>query len=69
MRHALEEGLRATWDAVVAIAVLAREVMAAFLDCMIDIVTGKPMPGIDLHEARMAPEVTARHGSRLDRVA
>jgi hypothetical protein len=60
MRHAFAEGLRAGWDDVISSAVLAREILAAFLDCVVDIMSGKPMPRIDLKEVKMAPELEAR---------
>lgn len=67
MRHAFAEGLRAGWDDVISGAVLAREVLAALLDSVVDIVSGKPLPRIDLKEASMAPELGTRY--RRDKAA
>jgi hypothetical protein len=60
MRHAVAEGLRAGWDDVISSAVLAREVLAALLHCIVDTISGKPMPRIDLKEAKAVLEPETR---------
>lgn len=69
MRRAFAEGLRAGWDDLISSALLAREFLAALLDCVVDIVSGRPLPHIDLPEVTMGPEAAARRSRRRDKAA
>jgi hypothetical protein len=69
MRHAFTEGLRAGWDDLISGAVLAREILTALFACMVDMVSGRPLPHIDLPEERVGPEVAARRSRWRDRAA
>ncbi|PYX80711.1 MAG: hypothetical protein DMG70_22550 [Acidobacteria bacterium] len=69
MRHAFTERLRAGWDDLISSAVLAREILAALFDCIADMVSGRPLPHIDLPEERMGPEVAARRSRWRNKAA
>ena len=64
MRRAFKEGLRAGWDDMISSAVLAREIVAALFDCIMDMVSGKPLPHLDLPEEKTAPEGAEGSGGR-----
>ena len=60
MRRAFTEGLRAGWDDMISSAALGREIVAALFHWIMDIVSGRPLPHLDLPEERMAPQVARR---------
>jgi hypothetical protein len=49
---------------MISSAVLAREIVAALFDCIMDMVSGKPLPHLDLPEEKTAPEGAEGSGGR-----